>query len=209
MPNVPRLCRDVLDPSASQRWHVDQHPDVATGIAYIYQGTKVDIDPRFGTSYYTISLSLAVLLTLMIVIKLVVHMRDFRKAIGASHGAGGLYTAIVTILIESYALYAVAFLMYIVPWALESSVTALLAKFLASVQVIAPYLIILRVANRRAVTSDTITGTIGSIQFGSQGTTDGEGTLADGDYMSSTEVDGEAPGGLGVGTEGAVEEVPL
>lgn len=48
-------------------------------------------------------------------------------------------------------------------------------------QVIAPYLIILRVAKRRELTSETISGGIDSIRFQSQVTTDGDGSLADED----------------------------
>lgn len=76
-------------------------------------------------------------------------------------------------------------------------------------QVIAPYLIILRVANQRALTSDTITGSIGSIRFRSQATTDGDGSVPDGDLVTSVEVNGEAPGELGARAEDAIHEVPL
>ena len=76
-------------------------------------------------------------------------------------------------------------------------------------QVIAQYLIILRVANRRALTSESITGTIGSIHFQSQLTTDDERTIPDGDSTNSMEVNNEASGELGAGTEADVmEETP-
>ena len=76
-------------------------------------------------------------------------------------------------------------------------------------QVIAQYLIILRVANRRALTSESITGTIGSIHFRSQLTTDDERTIPDGDSTNSMEVNNEASGELGAGTEvDVMEETP-
>lgn len=50
---------------------------------------------------------------------------------------------------------------------------------------------------------------IGSMHFKSQGTTDGDETLPDGDPMISMEGDDEAAAELGVGAEGAIEEVPL
>ena len=78
-----------------------------------------------------------------------------------------------------------------------------------SAQVIAPYLIILRVANRRALTSDTVSGTIVStIHFQSPGPTDSDGSLPDGDPINSMEVNGEAPGELGTGTKDVIQEVP-
>jgi len=105
-------------------------------------------------------------------------------------------------LIESYTLYAIAFLLYIVPWALGSWIVTIFSSMLGSVQVIAPYLIILRVANRRALTSEMITRgsqEISSIHFGSQGEpTDAGGSFPDGALAGSMEADGDA-----------IEEVPL
>jgi hypothetical protein len=79
-------------------------------------------------------------------------------------------------------------------------------------QVIAPYLIILRVANRKALTSETISGASESIRFRgqSQATTDDARTLPDENDVDSMEVNGvgEAPGGLGAGAEGVIEEIP-
>ena len=71
----------------------------------------------------------------MIVTRLILHRRNIRKAIGASGGAGGLYTAVVTMLIESYALYAATFLTYVVPWSSNSYVASSVSTLLASVQV--------------------------------------------------------------------------
>ena len=76
-------------------------------------------------------------------------------------------------------------------------------------QVIAPYLIILRVAKRRAITSETISGTTESIHFRSQGSTDDSGSLPDGDPVNATEVSGEAAGEHVTVDENGVEEVPL
>lgn len=75
----------------------------------------------------------------------------------------------------------------------------------------APLLIILRVANRTAVTSDSISfGNPDSIHFRSQGqsTDDGE-SLPDGNPVSSTGVSGEAPGEVGIVVENGIEELPL
>ena len=62
--------------------------------------------------YFSISLSLNVILTLMIVVRLILHARDTRTAMGKT-GLGGLYKAIVTILAESCALFAVNSLLYL------------------------------------------------------------------------------------------------
>ena len=69
-------------------------------------------------------------------------------------------------------------------------------------QVIAPFLIILRVANRRALTSETIvSGNIGSLHFGSnEGATGSSETLPDESPVSFVDATGRAPDELEVGT---------
>ena len=78
-------------------------------------------------------------------------------------------------------------------------------------QVIGPFLIIQRVADQTAVTSNALTsGNVGSIHFKSRGeSTVGNGILGDGDPMSSMDTDGEIPGELGIGVEGihTIDEV--
>jgi len=112
-------------------------------------------------------------------------------------------------LIESYALYAVNILLVVVPNAVKSWVSYIFNPALGSIQVIVPYLVILRVANQRALTSDTISGTTGSIRFRSQVTTVGDGSLPDGDPMGSAEMKDEAPSELGARSEDVIQEVPL
>lgn len=184
--------------------------------AYITDRDSIGIN--ITISYYSISISLNVLLTLMIVIRLVLYSRNIRKATGATSGVGGIYKAVVTTLVESSALYAVAFLLYIGPWAANSYLALVFSPVLGGIQVrgvfayypppkkkkhsnttvvfqvVAPFLITLRVANRRALTSEMIaSGNVGSMHFRSQG-------------RSTT---GEISGGLADGTETAIEEVPL
>ena len=76
-------------------------------------------------------------------------------------------------------------------------------------QVIAPFLIIPRVANRTAFTSNaTAPGTVGSICFRSQEkSTNSSETFLGGSLVSSIETSGETSGGLGVGAEDSIDEV--
>ena len=93
--------------------------NTALGIVSIY-GNIVPgffLSDVFGLSCFSISVGLNVLLTLMIVIRLIVHSRNFRKAVGASTmPAGELYNFLVTAIIESFALSAVAYLVFIGSW---------------------------------------------------------------------------------------------
>jgi hypothetical protein len=90
----------------------------------------------FGIPYFAISLALNVLLTLMIVIRLIIHIKNVRKAMGV-HAAGtiGLYRTVVTVFIESSALYTVTFLLYIGPWSALNYAQYLFFPPLAQIQV--------------------------------------------------------------------------
>ena len=64
-------------------------------------------------------------------------------------------------------------------------------------------------AKRRAITNESISGTAESIRFRSQGSTDGDGSLPDGDPVYATEVNSEAAGEHVAVDENVIEEVPL
>ena len=89
--------------------------NIAMGIAINYQNAGAAGVTWSALPYYSISLSLNTLLTLMIVIRLIVHARNTRSALGMA-GIGGLSKAIVTMLVESSALYAVSSLLVIGSW---------------------------------------------------------------------------------------------
>jgi hypothetical protein len=94
-----------------------------------------EFDAAFEISYYSISLSLNVLLTLMIIARLALHSRNIRNAIGAPSGPGGLYTAIITMLVESSALNAIAILLYIIPFSIDTYVVYIFSPVLGHIQV--------------------------------------------------------------------------
>ena len=88
-----------------------------------------------GTPYYWISFSLNTLLTLMIVARLALHTKNLRNAMGVPTGTNGLYKAVITMFIESSALYAVAFLLFIGSWSVGSWITDVFFPILAAAQV--------------------------------------------------------------------------
>ena len=75
------------------------------GIMFIYQSTELISVNWVYIPYYSISLSLNVLLTLMIVIRLTLYARSIRTPMGEI-GSGGLCRAIITMFIESCAINA-------------------------------------------------------------------------------------------------------
>ena len=92
---------------------------------------------QFGTPYYSISLALNVFLTFMIVARLALHRRTIQRALGSPATAGGLYRAVVNMLIESCALYAASYVLFIGPWAAGSSISNIFFPILAEAQVCA------------------------------------------------------------------------
>jgi hypothetical protein len=113
--------------------------DVAMGISHVYERSATHwyyaSAVNFSTSYFSISLALNVTLTSMIVTRVILHRRGLRRALEASDGLSGVYTAIATMIIESYALYAVALLAYTIPWAIGSPVTGIFSKTAGAIQV--------------------------------------------------------------------------
>ena len=104
----------------------------------LYLSTKpVDTFPWSGLPYFSISLSLNILLTLMIVIRLILHARKAHTALGVT-GIGGLCKAIVTMLVESSTLYAVSSLLVLGPLSAGSAVVVTFFPILSETQVRAP-----------------------------------------------------------------------
>ena len=84
-----------------------------TLVSQIRGSTLTSINFYFGRPYLAISVLLNVLLTLMIVVRLVLHSKNIRAAMGNQGGIGGFYKTAVTILIESSALYATSSLLVV------------------------------------------------------------------------------------------------
>ena len=92
----------------------------------------------FEYPFFAISPSLNILLTLMIVTRLVMHRRNMLNTMGASVGPStGFYGALVTILVESCALYAVSFVLFIGAWGSSSPVANIFFPVVAETQVCA------------------------------------------------------------------------
>lgn len=191
---------------------------VAMGALCIYQLVRKDRDPLYstfgfdiGVSYYSIALALNVILTFMIITKLVLHSKNIQNALGGQAGASRSYRTINTILTESFALYAVNFVLFIGPWAAGHPISAVFFGMLPMTQVIAPFLIIIRVANQSALTSKTIaSGNMSSIEFGSRGEViSGSESVSEREPMGSTDVHDETLDDSGAAAENTIEEAPI
>ena len=104
------------------------------GIMVIYQTTASDTAAWSAIPYYSISLSLNIILTLMIIIRIALHTRNTRAAMGIT-GIGGLCTTIITMLVESCALYAASVLLVIGSWAARSPIENFFGSIIGQIQV--------------------------------------------------------------------------
>ena len=107
--------------------------NIATGILFLFPnrgGALSDI------VYFSISLSLNVILTLAIVVRLALHDKNVRATTGSPAGLSGLYKSIATMFIESSALYTASSLLVTGPLAAKkSTVTDMFFPILAQIQV--------------------------------------------------------------------------
>lgn len=176
---------------------------IAMGIAVDYNLAQTNSITRnatalfnLGISYFSIAILLNVILTLMIVTRLYLHNRKIQSTMGASARASGLCMSVATMLIESCAIYAVALLLYLVPWGAKKFVQDIFWPLVANIEVIAPFLIILRVANRSAFSGDVVfSDSVGPIKFRSQLGSTGGRAPTPGEYSTtSTDAHGKHPG---------------
>ena len=104
------------------------------GIMLVYQTAELTGGVWFGLPYFSIALSLNILLTLMIVVRLILHTGNIRTSMGNS-GTNGLYRVIVTMLVESSALYAVSSLLVLGPSSAGNSAADIFIPILSETQV--------------------------------------------------------------------------
>ncbi|RDX57160.1 hypothetical protein OH76DRAFT_19488 [Lentinus brumalis] len=108
---------------------------------------------QFSLPYFSISIALNILLTLLLVGRLFYMSERAKRAIGREHAA--TYSSIASMLIESAVPYAVTGLIFIITYARNSNVQNLVLPVLSQIMCISPEVIILRVAMGRAVTAKT------------------------------------------------------
>lgn len=120
--------------------------DIGIGCMYLFQDSQGHTSywntsvVCFGFLYITVSLSLDVLLTLMIAVRLILHHRMVRTAIGEPSTIIGLSKFAKTVLIESCALSAVSSSLYIASWIIQSYLVDYFCAIFLSTQVCCSHL---------------------------------------------------------------------
>jgi len=115
--------------------------DLGMGILVVYQmsqppsSTWAILLLRYSIPWISVAVSLNVLLTLVIVLRLFLGSRNVRATTGSRTGISGLYMAVATMLIESCALYAVNSLVLIGLWVTNSDAAGAFLVVLSELQV--------------------------------------------------------------------------
>lgn len=87
----------------------------------------------YGTSYYVISLSVNILLTILIAARLLMYRR--KAMLTLPHGHATHYVTLAAIFVESAALYSIAALTFIVSYALNNPINQIFLCTASSAQV--------------------------------------------------------------------------
>ncbi|KAI0649025.1 hypothetical protein C8Q79DRAFT_488197 [Trametes meyenii] len=126
----------------------------AMSILTLFQSSRPDADlwsqttVQFSVPYFSISIGLNIMLTLLLVIRLLCMSSYIGRTIGPAHGK--TYISVAAMLLESATPYAVTGLIFIITYARNSNVQNLVLPVLSQVMCINPEIIIMRVAMGRA-----------------------------------------------------------
>lgn len=114
-------------------------PLPATGILFLKQVGTPSASPWDSTGinwtipYYTMSLSLNIIVTILIAGRLLVYRNRISRVMGKGHGAD--YTSLAAMVVESAAIYSTFSIMFLVPFATGSPIAQLFLQALSPVQV--------------------------------------------------------------------------
>ncbi|KAF8439731.1 hypothetical protein L210DRAFT_3401674 [Boletus edulis BED1] len=102
--------------------------------------------------YLSISLTINILICILTVVRLLYHRARITKALGPGYGM--LYASFASMIIESAAVFSISSVLYLVSYAVNSPLANAFVQTLGQAQVIAPLLIIHRVSEGKAWTSN-------------------------------------------------------
>ncbi|TBU58182.1 hypothetical protein BD310DRAFT_851854 [Dichomitus squalens] len=118
----------------------------------------------FGTAYFTLSLSVNIILTALILVRLLMYRRTHLAHLPPGHAKH--YLSLANLIVESAALYSVFAIMFLVSYALNKPINQIWLGTAQSAQQVASYLIIYRVINGTAWTKEAMeTQTLNTVEL--------------------------------------------
>lgn len=111
----------------------------------------------YGTSYYTLSLGVNIILTILIILRLLAYRREITRRLPADYASS--FVSLATIIVESALLYSLFAIAFLVSYALNDPTNQIFLGFASAAQQIAGYLIIYRIAEGRGWSRDIMAQT--------------------------------------------------
>ncbi|KAK0446607.1 uncharacterized protein EV420DRAFT_898063 [Desarmillaria tabescens] len=108
---------------------------------------------NFTTPFLYVSLALNIVMTLAIVLRLLMYRWRISRIMGKRYGSQ--YTNVVTMLIESAALYSTFSMLCIIPFSLNHPIQNVFIQVFSEAQIVSTLMIIFRVARGQAWSADT------------------------------------------------------
>ncbi|KAF5392483.1 hypothetical protein D9757_002200 [Collybiopsis confluens] len=133
---------------------------LSMSILLIYESAKpganffVGHSLNYGIIYPSFTIGLNIIVTALICIRLISIRKEVSKILGS--GCAKMYTGIMAILVESAALFTGFGIIYVILYARKSSSSIALVQIWGDFAAISPQLIILRIAEGRGWTKDTV-----------------------------------------------------
>jgi len=119
---------------------------------------------RFGTTYYSISLTANVILTILIATRLLFYRRKAVESLPKDHATD--YLSLVAIVVESASIHSAFALVFLVTYAVNHPINSVFLIVTSSSQQISNYLIIYRLAEGRAWDRGKMTRPCSTLKFG-------------------------------------------
>jgi len=120
---------------------------------------------EFELPYWALTVSLNLVITIAVVYRLLTMRRAVISIFGTDHAK--MYTSIISMVVESAAIYATTGIVCIIAFAMKSNVLNFLQPILGQVVCICPELIILRVSHGRAWTT-SVTRSVNAHRLGTR-----------------------------------------
>ncbi|KAJ3927510.1 MAG: hypothetical protein NXY57DRAFT_926273 [Lentinula lateritia] len=108
----------------------------------------------FGTSYYSISLGVNIIMTFLITGRLLAYRKQILDTLPAEHAKG--YVSLLTIVVESAAIYSVCAFLFLITYSVNNPANQILLFISCAAQQITSYMIIYRLVDGRAWRKDTL-----------------------------------------------------
>ena len=87
----------------------------------------------YGTSYYVISLSVNIILTILITVRLLLYRRQITSTLSPEYGKQ--YVSLATIVVESAAIYSLFALLFIISYAVNNPINQIFLTLASIAQV--------------------------------------------------------------------------